>query len=153
MTCKKTEKFQFVFQQILHLITVNLFLYVGFHDVIFIVLFLRGVFFMSKYWFSNADTYAKVAELGDVIQCSPNFIYHESENDLLEHLTPEREYDEENEYYYDIFQFFFINKDLADLLLRYSDEIIFFDKGTECYIWGVTHFGTAWSIVPFSWKD
>lgn len=108
---------------------------------------------MSKYWFSEADTYEKVAELGSVIQCNDDFIRQEVENGNLECVTPEREYDEETSDYIEIFQYFFINKDLADVLIRHSDEIIFYDELTDCYIWGICHYGTSWAYVPFTWND
>lgn len=108
---------------------------------------------MAKYWFQEADTYAKVADLGDVILCDGDFIFEEAGRDALDHLTPEREYDEEYGDYYDIYQYFFIDDNLASLLLDFSNEIILFDETTNCYIWGVTHIGTAWNLVPFQWSE
>lgn len=108
---------------------------------------------MAKYWFQEADTYAKVADLGNVIWCNVDFIIKEAGCDALEHLTPKREYDEESEDYYDIYQYFFLDDHLASLLLDFSNEIILFDEATSCYIWGITHFGTPWEGVPFQWSE
>lgn len=56
----------------------------------------------------------------------------------------------ENEYgdYVDIFQYYIIS-DSGYEILKYwcPDEIVFYDEELSVYIWGVTHFGTAWSYV------
>lgn len=32
-------------------------------------------------------------------------------------------------------------------LKAYTDEIVFYNENLDVYIWGVTHYGTAWSHV------
>lgn len=56
--------------------------------------------------------------------------------------------------YYDIFQWYIIDESSASALIDLTDEIIFYDDELEIYVWGITHYGTSWSIVDFSnWKD
>lgn len=53
--------------------------------------------------------------------------------------------------YVDIFQFFIVS-DNAKELLKEANEIIFYSELLDCYIWGVTHYGTSWDYVLTSIK-
>ena len=57
------------------------------------------------------------------------------------------EYDEENDIYIDIYQYYIISDNGADILQNYTDEIIFYNEELDLYVWGVTHFGTSWDYV------
>lgn len=57
------------------------------------------------------------------------------------------EYDEENDYYYDIYQYYIITGQGADILKEWTDEIVYYNYDLNMYLWGVTHFGTAWTYV------
>ena len=57
------------------------------------------------------------------------------------------DYDEENDCYHDIFQFFVISRSGADILTQYTDEIVYYNEILDMYVWGVTHCGTAWDYV------
>ena len=46
----------------------------------------------------------------------------------------------------EIFQYFIISD--PDFLLEHTDEVVFHDEELDLYIWGIDHFGTAWSGVP-----
>ncbi|HGD5445411.1 TPA: hypothetical protein ACIZRI_001149 [Streptococcus agalactiae] len=46
----------------------------------------------------------------------------------------------------EIFQFYIISD--PDFLLEHTDELVFYDDELHIYVWGITHFGTAWSGVP-----
>lgn len=46
----------------------------------------------------------------------------------------------------EIFQFYIIQD--PDFLIEHTDEIVFHDEELDLYIWGIDHFGTAWSGVP-----
>ncbi|MBF1667070.1 MAG: hypothetical protein HXO72_03685 [Scardovia wiggsiae] len=46
----------------------------------------------------------------------------------------------------EIFQYFIIFD--PDFLLEHTDEVVFHDEELDLYIWGIDHFGTAWSGVP-----
>lgn len=57
------------------------------------------------------------------------------------------DYDEENECYYDIFQYYIISDNGAMMLKEYTDEIVYYIESLDMYIWGVTHYGTSWDYV------
>lgn len=48
--------------------------------------------------------------------------------------------------YVDIFQFFIVSSNALELL-REAGEIVFYSEKLDCYIWGVTHWGTSWDYV------
>ena len=57
------------------------------------------------------------------------------------------EYDEETDSYVDIFQYYIISAQGAEILQRETEEIVFYNEELDMYVWGVTHFGTAWDYV------
>lgn len=83
---------------------------------------------------------------------------YEDENikeDLLEDLTEkiriletEKEELEREEYEYpEIFQYFIISDNGANILKDYTDEIVYYCETLDVYVWGVTHYGTSWDYV------
>ena len=63
------------------------------------------------------------------------------------------DYNEEDDCYLDVFQYFIINYSDAERLSEYTNELVYYCEPLDLYILGVTHFGTAWDGVPASWKD
>jgi hypothetical protein len=57
------------------------------------------------------------------------------------------DYDDENDYYYDIYQYYIIDNNGYDILSSCTDEIIYYIPILDIYVWGVTHFGTPWNGV------
>lgn len=55
--------------------------------------------------------------------------------------------DEETEDYVEIFQYYIIDDNGADILMRETNEIVFYSEDLDMYLWGVTHYGTAWDYV------
>ena len=53
----------------------------------------------------------------------------------------------------DIYQYYLINDSLAHMLIKHTDNIIFYSDKLDLYVLGVTHFGTGWSCVAedFIW--
>lgn len=43
-----------------------------------------------------------------------------------------------------VMQDFIISKYGYELLKEYTDELVFYNEDLNVYIWGVTHWGTAW---------
>lgn len=62
-------------------------------------------------------------------------------------LTNGSDYDEEDDVYEEIFQWFIINPALANSLQRHTDEIIYYHNRLDIYILAVTHCGTGWDYV------
>ena len=61
------------------------------------------------------------------------------------------EVDEDDDYVeeqiIDIYQYFLIDNSTAEMLMRHTDEIIFYSEKLDLYVLGVTHFGTMWCGV------
>ena len=57
------------------------------------------------------------------------------------------DYDEENDDYLDIYQYFIIDGYDAERLAEDTDEIIYYNEKLDLYLLGVTHFGTPWNGV------
>jgi hypothetical protein len=47
----------------------------------------------------------------------------------------------------DIFQYYIISDEGANILCELTDENVFYNEDLDMYIWGVTHYGTAWDYV------
>lgn len=46
----------------------------------------------------------------------------------------------------EIFQYFIVSNNAEDILAD-AGEIVFYSEKLDCYIWGVTHYGTSWDYV------
>ena len=57
------------------------------------------------------------------------------------------EYDEENDTYNEIYQYYIIDDNTAERLKDYTDEIIYYHNELDIYVLGVTHCGTSWGYV------
>ena len=47
----------------------------------------------------------------------------------------------------EIYQDYIISEYGYTFLAEHTDEIVFYNENLDVYIWGVTHYGTAWSHV------
>ena len=59
----------------------------------------------------------------------------------IEELEEEQNGDDE------IFQYFIISGQGAEILEEYTNEIVFYNSELDLYVWGVTHWGTSWDYV------
>lgn len=57
------------------------------------------------------------------------------------------ELEEEQDRQPEIFQYFIISEQGADILKDYTNEIVFYNSNLDMYVWGVTHWGTSWDYV------
>ncbi len=57
------------------------------------------------------------------------------------------EYNEETDEYTDIFQYYIVSDQGAQILQDYTDEILFYNNELDMFVWGVTHWGTSWDYV------
>lgn len=71
----------------------------------------------------------------------------EDEEEKAEAEKRLEEAEEAEEYYNDIFQCYIISEAGAEILKDYTDEIVFYNSNLDMYVWGVTHYGTAWDYV------
>lgn len=54
--------------------------------------------------------------------------------------------EEEEERQPDIFQYYIVS-DNASTILEEADEIVWYNSQLDMYVWGITHYGTAWDYV------
>lgn len=52
----------------------------------------------------------------------------------------------EDPHYYDVFQWFIVSDSGAEIL-KEADEVLYYNDALGLYLWGVTHYGTAWDYV------
>ena len=65
-------------------------------------------------------------------------------NELEEQIKElEREQDEQRE----IFQYYIVSDAGADIIKNYTNDPLFYIDFLNCYVWGVTHWGTSWDYV------
>lgn len=57
------------------------------------------------------------------------------------------DYDEETDEYNEVFQYYIISDQGAEILKDYTDEILYYNQQLDMYVWGVTHWGTSWDYV------
>ena len=53
----------------------------------------------------------------------------------------------EDTHYEEIFQYYIISDNGAEILKDYTNEIVFYNEALDMYVWGVTHCGTSWDYV------
>ena len=67
------------------------------------------------------------------------------------------ELDEEQTAQHEIFQYFIISANGADILQEHTNDPIYYIETLDMYIWGVTHWGTSWDYVltdvKLDWKE
>lgn len=72
-------------------------------------------------------------------------VYYDKEgNEITEEQANEMDYDEYEEEYIDIYQYYIVS-DIS--WLEKANEIVYYSPLLDVYVWGVTHFGTSWSYV------
>ena len=64
----------------------------------------------------------------------------------LEEQIEELEEEQENSYYQEIFQYYIVDSNGAEIL-KEAEEIVFYNYELDLYVWGVTHWGTNWDYV------
>lgn len=57
------------------------------------------------------------------------------------------DYDEEADEWAEVFQYYIISDQGAEILKDYTDEILYYNETLDMYVWGVTHYGTSWDYV------
>ena len=63
------------------------------------------------------------------------------------------DYDEEEDCYIDIYQYFIIDFSAAERFAEYTNEIVMYNDDLDLYILCVTHCGTGWDYVAANWKS
>lgn len=94
---------------------------------------------------SEVKTYADLAErVGDMVLCNAMRDRYAATMEL----DHGRDYDEEDDYWVEIYQLYIISELGAEFLEMWTDEIVYYDYELDLYVWGINHFGTQWDGVP-----
>lgn len=100
---------------------------------------------VSEYGLENGyldyETLSKIVE--DMVLNNNIFEYAGYENWELESGLKE----DEDGNYYEVYQYYIISDYGARILKEYTDELVYYHEGLDMYLWGITHFGTAWDYV------
>ena len=70
----------------------------------------------------------------------------EEYTDIQEKIDELKE-EQEQSYNQDIFQYFIVSDQGAEMIKQYTDDPLFYNENLDMYVWGVTHFGTSWDYV------
>ena len=94
----------------------------------------------------NTYTYEEAQERKEALEEQQEALDEEEQQEQYNELQEEIER-MEDAHYRDIFQYFIIDSNGADILQEYTDEIVWYNEELDMYVWGVTHWGTAWDYV------
>lgn len=102
------------------------------------------------YWEQESgfvDNTEEIEELQEKIEelmlDNENDEYTEEIDELQERID---ELEEEQDYTDEIYQYYIVSDNGAEIL-KNINEIVFYNEELDMYVWGVTHWGTAWSYV------
>ena len=99
---------------------------------------------------NNRVDYRALAKSFDAVLCNDitKLFYSTINNEYNEiEYYNGTDYNEEEDYYYDVYQYYVISSYGAEILERYTNEIVYYLPAIDIYVWGVTHFGTSWDYV------
>lgn len=91
--------------------------------------------------------YATLAKAFDAV-LNNEIMQKTAEVGYWEQVSGFSEEDEDGDYYEpEIFQYFIISDAGAEIIKEYTDDPLFYNEELDMYVWGVTHYGTAWTHV------
>lgn len=102
----------------------------------------------------NNDYSEEIEEIEEQIENLTDLITDETSEEEETKITEQiedleakkEEYEEAQDYYPEIFQYYIVSDSGAEIL-KECNEIVFYNDALDMYVWGVTHWGTAWSHV------
>lgn len=90
----------------------------------------------------------KIEELEDAITDDTTAEQDEQTSAAIRELEKQiEELEEQQDYPPEIFQYFIISDNGAEILKDYTEEQVFYNEELDMYVWGVTHYGTSWDYV------
>lgn len=99
---------------------------------------------VSSYGVKNGKVdYSTLAKTFNHVLCN---LIAQNDFDYLS-LENGNDYNEDGDYFEDIFQYFIIDTAGVNILKEYTNEIVYYDEKNDIYLWGVTHYGTSWDYV------
>lgn len=121
------------------------------NDIISITNNVIGYWEQENGFIDNSEEIEQLEEKISDLECEQPSILEDSEK----YLEIQNEIDElqeridelENETEPDIFQYFIISEQGANILKEWTDEIVYYNETLDMYVWGITHWGTSWNMV------
>ena len=109
---------------------------------------LNGEFIEPELINGYIDNSEEIEELQDRINELEEENEDESKTEEIEELQDRiNELEEEQDRNPEIFQYFIISASGAEILQEYTNDPLYYIDTLNLYIWGVTHWGTAWTHV------
>lgn len=71
----------------------------------------------------------------------------QEEIDSIQEQIEELEEEQERLYNQEIFQYYIVSDQGAEMIKQYTDDPLFYNETLDMYVWGITHFGTSWNYV------
>lgn len=65
----------------------------------------------------------------------------------IQEQIEELEEEQERSYNQEIFQYYIVSDQGAEMIKQYTDDPLFYNETLDMYVWGITHYGTNWSYV------
>lgn len=115
------------------------------------------------YWEQENGFIDNSEEIGELIEREEELgsilsdMINEDKEDTEEYQKIEEEYNnvvekieelqEEEENQQEIFQYFIVSDNGAEIIKQYTNDPLFYNEELDMYVWGITHYGTAWMYV------
>lgn len=101
---------------------------------------------ISQYGIENGYVdYAAFSKAFDAV-LNNNIIQMTQEIGFWE-LVNGSDYDEEEDTFAEVFQWYIVSDQGASIIETHTDELLYYNEELDMYVWGVTHWGTAWDYV------
>lgn len=71
----------------------------------------------------------------------------QEEIDSIQEQIEELEEEQERLYNQEIFQYYIVSDQGAEMIKQYTDDPLFYNETLNMYVWGITHYGTGWNYV------
>lgn len=65
----------------------------------------------------------------------------------IQEQIEELEEEQERLYNQEIFQYYIVSDQGAEMIKQYTEDPLFYNETLDMYVWGIIHYGTAWSYV------
>lgn len=105
----------------------------------------------------NSDEIKELIEREEELESILSDMINEDKENTEEYQKIEEEYNnviekieelqEEEENQQEIFQYFIVSDNGAEIIKQYTNDPLFYNEELDIYVWGITHYGTGWDYV------
>lgn len=81
-----------------------------------------------------------------VVNGDETLYYSKSQDDFIDYDDID-DWDDIQEQTQEVYQYYIISDNGANILKDLTNELVYYMPVLDVYVWGVTHFGTAWDYV------